>query len=75
MQAFLGAESMPRTQVVKAIWDYIKANNLQVGSGAAAQAEGCCARQQMQDSRCTVLSAWVETCSGLPATGVTMFCW
>ncbi|WIA29142.1 hypothetical protein OEZ86_011653 [Tetradesmus obliquus] len=29
MQAFLGAESMPRTQVVKAIWDYIKANNLQ----------------------------------------------
>ncbi|KAF6266659.1 SWIB/MDM2 domain-containing protein [Scenedesmus sp. NREL 46B-D3] len=29
MQAFVGAESMPRTQVVKAIWDYIKANNLQ----------------------------------------------
>jgi upstream activation factor subunit UAF30 len=33
MQAFLGVESMPRTQVVKAIWDYIKANNLQVGYG------------------------------------------
>jgi upstream activation factor subunit UAF30 len=32
MQAFLGGvESMPRTQVVKAIWDYIKANSLQVG--------------------------------------------
>jgi upstream activation factor subunit UAF30 len=30
LQAFLGGvETMPRTQVVKAIWDYIKAHNLQ----------------------------------------------
>jgi chromatin remodeling complex protein RSC6 len=30
MQAFLGVESMPRTQVVKKIWEYVKANGLQV---------------------------------------------
>ncbi len=29
MQAFLGMESCPRSQVVKAIWAYIKENNLQ----------------------------------------------
>jgi len=30
MQKFLGVESMARPQVVKAIWAYIKENNLQV---------------------------------------------
>mgnify|MGYP001806684754 CR=1 FL=1 len=30
LQAFLGVESLPRTQVVKRLWEYIKANNLQV---------------------------------------------
>jgi upstream activation factor subunit UAF30 len=30
MQQFLGVERMARTQVVKAIWAYIKENNLQV---------------------------------------------
>ncbi|KAG2482997.1 hypothetical protein HYH03_018122 [Edaphochlamys debaryana] len=29
LQAFLGVETMPRTQVVKKLWEYIKANNLQ----------------------------------------------
>ncbi|EFJ43298.1 hypothetical protein VOLCADRAFT_106876 [Volvox carteri f. nagariensis] len=29
LQKFLGEESLPRTQVVKRLWDYIKANNLQ----------------------------------------------
>ncbi|PNW87331.1 hypothetical protein CHLRE_02g118250v5 [Chlamydomonas reinhardtii] len=29
LQAFLGVESLPRTQVVKRLWEYIKANNLQ----------------------------------------------
>ncbi|GFR46711.1 hypothetical protein Agub_g8332 [Astrephomene gubernaculifera] len=29
MQKFVGEESMARTQVVKRLWDYIKANNLQ----------------------------------------------
>jgi chromatin remodeling complex protein RSC6 len=43
MQAFLGGvESMPRTQVVKAIWDYIKANSLQVGHGRMTQHWGFC---------------------------------
>ena len=30
LSAFLGTNSMPRTQVVKAMWDYIKKNGLQV---------------------------------------------
>ncbi|KAK8959379.1 hypothetical protein KSP40_PGU009022 [Platanthera guangdongensis] len=29
MQAFLGVGEIPRTQALKHIWDYIKANNLQ----------------------------------------------
>lgn len=29
LQEFLGEEQMPRTQVVKAVWDYIKLHNLQ----------------------------------------------
>ncbi|KAG2452960.1 hypothetical protein HYH02_002297 [Chlamydomonas schloesseri] len=29
LQAFLGVETLPRTQVVKRLWEYIKANNLQ----------------------------------------------
>ncbi|KAG2425696.1 hypothetical protein HXX76_013538 [Chlamydomonas incerta] len=29
LQEFLGVESLPRTQVVKRLWEYIKANNLQ----------------------------------------------
>ncbi|PNH01784.1 Protein TRI1, partial [Tetrabaena socialis] len=29
LQAFLGEESLPRTQVVKRLWEYIRANNLQ----------------------------------------------
>lgn len=31
LSEFLGVESESRAQVVKKIWDYIKANNLQVG--------------------------------------------
>ena len=29
LAAVVGAEPMPRTEVVKKVWDYIKANNLQ----------------------------------------------
>jgi chromatin remodeling complex protein RSC6 len=31
LQAFTGQQQLKRTEIVKAIWDYIKANNLQVG--------------------------------------------
>lgn len=29
LAAVVGADAIPRTQVVKKVWDYIKANNLQ----------------------------------------------
>jgi chromatin remodeling complex protein RSC6 len=32
MQAFLGVESLPRTQVVKRIWEYVKGKGLQVSN-------------------------------------------
>lgn len=32
LQKFTGEEKMTRSQVVKTIWDYIKANNLQVST-------------------------------------------
>jgi chromatin remodeling complex protein RSC6 len=52
MQAFLGVESMPRTQVVKAIWDYIKANNLQVGQSNGRQLH-------VQQVTCSMLQGFV----------------
>lgn len=30
LSSFLKTDRMPRTEVVKRMWDYIKANNLQV---------------------------------------------
>jgi hypothetical protein len=35
LQAFTGQEKMSRPQIVKSIWTYIKANELQVGPAAA----------------------------------------
>lgn len=35
LSALLGVDSLPRPQVVKRIWEYIKANNLQVSQAPA----------------------------------------
>jgi chromatin remodeling complex protein RSC6 len=40
LQAFLGVETLPRFQVVKELWVYIKANNLQVSGCRLAGREG-----------------------------------
>ena len=41
LAAFLGASSLPRTEITKKLWDYVKANKPNPGRGLASPLARC----------------------------------